>query len=132
MYQHNPVVWFEIYVNDMPRARAFYEAVLGKTLEPLAAPDGGEGGGPPLEMFAFPSDMNAPGCSGALVKMDGISACGGGTLVYFHCDDCAVEAGRVEGAGGKLERPKMSIGEYGHIALAADTEGNMIGFHSMK
>lgn len=24
----NPVVWFEIYVNDMPRAKAFYEAVL--------------------------------------------------------------------------------------------------------
>ena len=126
---NNAVVWFEIYVNDMPRAKAFYEAVLGKTLEPMSAP---EAEGPSLEMVSFPGDTNGPGCGGALVKMDGISACGGGTLVYFHCDDCAVEAGRVEGAGGKLERPKMSIGEYGHIALAADTEGNMIGFHSMK
>ena len=31
----NPVGWFEIYVQDMPRARAFYEAVLGVTLEQL-------------------------------------------------------------------------------------------------
>ena len=25
----NPVVWFEIYVQDMPRAKTFYEKVLG-------------------------------------------------------------------------------------------------------
>ena len=24
----NPVGWFEIYVNDMPRAKAFYEQVF--------------------------------------------------------------------------------------------------------
>jgi hypothetical protein len=29
----NPVGWFEIYVQDMPRAKAFYEAVLALTLE---------------------------------------------------------------------------------------------------
>ena len=28
----NPVVWFEIYVDDMERARAFYETVLAVTL----------------------------------------------------------------------------------------------------
>lgn len=27
---------------------------------------------------------------------------------------------------------KFSIGQYGYIALATDTEGNMIGLHSMK
>jgi predicted enzyme related to lactoylglutathione lyase len=26
----------------------------------------------------------------------------------------------------------MSIGQYGHVVLALDTEGNMIGLHSMK
>jgi len=29
----NPVAWFEIYVQDMPRAKAFYEAVFQGTLE---------------------------------------------------------------------------------------------------
>jgi len=37
----NPVGWFEIYVQDMARARAFYEAVLGVKLEALPVPDGG-------------------------------------------------------------------------------------------
>ena len=35
-------------------------------------------------------------------------------------------------AGGKVEREKMSIGEYGFIVLALDTEGNMFGLHSLK
>ena len=26
--QSNPVVWFEIYVRDLQRAKGFYEAVL--------------------------------------------------------------------------------------------------------
>jgi hypothetical protein len=53
-------------------------------------------------------------------------------MVYFSCADCAVEAARVVPSGGRLERDKMSIGEYGFIALAVDTEGNMIGLHSVK
>ena len=33
--QSNPVVWFEIYVQDMDRAKRFYETVLGTTLTKL-------------------------------------------------------------------------------------------------
>ena len=36
--QANPVVWFEIYVQDMDRARAFYETVFDCRLEALGAP----------------------------------------------------------------------------------------------
>ena len=128
MQKANSVNWFEIYVQDMPRARAFYETVLGIRLETLKAPDAGDG----LEMLAFPGDMERYGANGALCRMPGVPSGGGGTLVYFSCEDCAVEGARVEGAGGKVHRPKMSIGEYGHIVLAVDTEGNMIGLHSMQ
>ena len=121
----NPFVWCEIYVQDMPRAKAFYEAVLGKTLEPLADPTG------ETEMFSFTADPEKFGAGGALVKMKGVASGGGGTLVYFACEDCAVESGRVAAHGGQLIRPKFAIGQYGHIALAADPDGNMIGFHSM-
>ena len=31
----NPVGWFEIYVQDMPRARAFYESVFAVQLQKL-------------------------------------------------------------------------------------------------
>ncbi len=125
MSKPNPVVWFEIYVQDMPRARAFYEAVLDVKLEALSAPV------PDLEMWSFPAQMQAPGAGGALVKMLGAPSGGFGTLVYFACEDCAIEAGRVEAAGGSVFRAKFPIGEYGYIALAIDTEGNQFGLHSM-
>jgi predicted enzyme related to lactoylglutathione lyase len=38
----------------------------------------------------------------------------------------------VVSAGGRIQREKLSIGEYGHIVLAVDTEGNLIGLHSMN
>lgn len=120
---NNPVIWFEIYVQDMPRAKAFYEQVLGTKLEKL--------GGAEMDMWSFPSDMSKPGCTGALVKMPGVPS-GGSTLVYFHSEDCAIEEGRIQKAGGKVQRPKMSIGQYGFITLGLDTEGNLFGLHSMK
>lgn len=120
----NPVGWFEIYVQDPARARKFYETVLGVKLEPLQSGD--------LEMFGFPMSPGAPGSSGAILSVPGVPSGGTGTLVYFSCQDCAVEAGRVPGAGGRLHREKMSIGQYGFIALAYDTEGNLFGLHSTK
>jgi predicted enzyme related to lactoylglutathione lyase len=124
----NPVGWFEIYVQDMPRAKAFYEAVFLGTLEELTNPDPQEF--PDMEMWAFPMTMEGYGAPGALVKMEGYPS-GGSTMVYFSCEDCSVESERAAQHGGKLLKGKMSIGENGFIALVEDTEGNTIGLHSM-
>lgn len=118
----NPIGWFEIYVDDLARARAFYEAVFQISLQPL------EGTG--MEMWAFPMSDADYGCSGALLHMEGFKAGGNSTLVYFSCADCAQEEGRVVAAGGQVVKPKMSIGPYGWISLVTDTEGNMLGLHS--
>lgn len=123
----NPVGWFEIYVDDLHRAAAFYEQVFKVKLEPITDPsDGG------VQMLGFPSDMATYGSSGALVKMSEMAPGGNGTLVYFSCDDCAVEFTRAKAAGAGVIREKFSIGQYGFIALIHDTEGNMIGLHSLK
>ena len=121
---NNPVSWFEIYVQDMERARKFYEAMLQVKLEKLnsVAP----------ELWAFPQSFTNYGASGALVKMEGFSPGGNSTLVYFSCADCAVEAGRAAKHGGRIEKEKFSIGQYGFIVLAVDTEGNLFGLHSMQ
>ncbi len=126
----NPVGWFEIYVSDMARSKAFYETVLNIEMQPLPVPAGIEGG---FEMLMFPSDMEnrAPGSGGTLCRMDGFKPGAGGTLIYFSCEDCGVEASRVAAAGGQVFREKFSIAPYGFIALIMDTEGNMIGLHSM-
>ncbi|WMC10708.1 VOC family protein [Oceanimonas pelagia] len=123
----NPVVWFEIYVADLARARAFYEQLLDMTLEPMEQV---EGDWP--EMWLFPGDEQGRGACGALVKMEGVGPGPGGTLVYLHCNDCAVPAGRATGLGGSLVRDKFAIGPYGFIALITDSEGNMIGLHSQR
>ena len=120
----NPVGWFEVYVQDMERAKAFYEAVFGMPLSKLDNPD--------PEMWVFPMESGAAGAAGALVRMPGFPSGGNSVLVYFMCDDCAVEARKAAAAGGKVEKEKFSIGQYGHIALVHDTEGNMIGLHSMQ
>ncbi|HMW50910.1 MAG TPA: VOC family protein [Rhodocyclaceae bacterium] len=128
----NPVVHFEIYVQDMARARAFYENVLGTTLVRMPAPTPEMD----LDMLFFPMDkdtgMNTYGSGGMLVRMEGMASGGGGTLVYFACEDCAVQAARAAEFGGRLCKEKTSIGEHGFFSLAQDSEGNMIGFHSMK
>lgn len=119
----NPVGWFEIYVDDMARAKAFYENVFGVKLAKLESPG--------IEMWAFGMEDQGYGATGSLVKMPGFGAGRNSVLVYFSCEDCAVQADKAVKAGGRLEKAKMSIGQYGHIALIYDTEGNMIGLHSM-
>lgn len=120
----NPVGWFEIYVQDMERAKKFYASVFQAKLEHL--------GSSGMDMWAFPMNTGSAGASGALVRMPGFPSGGNSTLVYFSCVDCATEAGRVAKAGGRIQKEKFSIGEYGFIALAFDTEGNLFGLHSMK
>lgn len=120
---NNPVCWFEIYVQDMARAKRFYESVFQITLEKLNTPG---------EMWGFPANMERYGSCGSLVKMDGVCSGGNSTLVYFSCADCAIEAARVKEAGGQIYREKTSIGQYGFMVLAIDTEGNKIGLHSLQ
>ena len=123
----NPIRWFEIYVQDAQRAKKFYESVLGIKLEKLDGP------GPGIqEMWQFPSKQGAAGATGALAKMENGPSNGNSVIIYFGCDDCAVETQRVPKAGGKIMKDKFSIGKHGFIALVTDTEGNTIGFHSMK
>lgn len=121
---NNPVGWFEIYVEDMARAKAFYAKVFCIELAKLEVPD--------IDMWTFPMHSEAMGAAGALVKMPGFRSGANSVLIYFTCDDCAVQAARAGESGGKIHKQKMSIGQYGHIALVLDSEGNMIGLHSMQ
>ncbi|MEO7189635.1 MAG: VOC family protein [Vicinamibacterales bacterium] len=121
---NNAVGWFEIYVQDVTRSKAFYEGVFQVSLQKLNSAE--------IEMWAFPMNMEGTGAAGSLVRMPGLASGGNSTIVYFSCRDCAVEESRVATHGGRVDRPKMSIGEYGFISLVYDTEGNMIGLHSTQ
>jgi len=126
MTKMNAVGWFDIYVNEMARAERFYKTVLEADLEDMADPTG------ETEMKSFAGDMGAYGAAGALVKTPYAKPGTGGTQIYFSVEDCATQQSRIQAAGGQVIRPKFSIGEYGYVMLAHDTEGNLIGFNSLK
>ena len=53
---HNPVGWFEIYVQDMDCAKRFYESVFQTKLERLESP-----AGIPVEPVEFSHDEGSNG-----------------------------------------------------------------------
>ncbi|MEM9035576.1 MAG: VOC family protein [Actinomycetota bacterium] len=118
--------WFDIYVEDMDRAQDFYETVLDTTLASMDDPND-----PSAEMRAFGDDFASHGAGGALVKLSHAQPGPGGSMVYFSCEDCAVEEARVPAAGGSVVRPKFRIGDHGFVSIVTDTEGNLIGLHSV-
>jgi uncharacterized protein len=115
-------------VEDLGRAQKFYETVLQIEMTPMETP----GGFGDLEMLCFPWAQGGENISGALCKTKDIKPGPGGTLVYFICDDCAIEASRVIEAGGKVIQEKYPLGEHGFCAIIMDTEGNSVGLHSIK
>lgn len=126
MTKMNAVGWFDIYVTEMDRAVRFYQGVLGARLERMTDPTG------ETEMMGFPADMQVYGAAGALVKTARARPGVGGATLYFSVADCATQEAAVAAAGGVVIRPKFSIGDFGFVCLAQDSEGNVIGFHSMK
>jgi len=115
--------WFEIPATNFERARAFYEAVLERPIEPMVMG--------PSTMGFLSSDPDAVG--GAIVSGEDVAPSGQGTTVYLNGgDDLAPMLARVEKAGGSVVVPKTEIGnDFGFFALFIDTEGNKVGLHSM-
>lgn len=110
--------YFEIPVQDMDRAVAFYEAVVQITFEREII-DGND-------MALFPYDDSAPGCSGALAKGDSYVSSRMGTRIYLNVGDLDSTLERALAQGGELIYPKTDTGGYGFVAEFADSEGNCI------
>ena len=121
--QTNPVNWFEIPVNDLERAKQFYETVFGLQLSL------NEMG--PMKMAWFPMTQGGPGATGTLMKAEGYAPSHAGTLVYFTVTDIEGTLAKVNAHGGKTLLPKTGIGEYGYIAHFQDCEGNRVALHAM-
>lgn len=120
----NPVCWFEIPVNDMEKAKKFYESVFDFELT------FSEMG--PYIMAMFPMIQDASGTSGSLMKSEGYKPSKTGSLLYFCVDDIEATLTKVTAGGGITILPKTSIGEYGFIAHFEDCEGNKVALHSTK
>lgn len=76
--KHNMVGWFEIPVNDMDRAKSFYETVFEIEIS-IHDFDG-------ILMGWFPDRGNVVGTQGTLIKQESYIPSKEGTLVYFISD----------------------------------------------
>lgn len=119
------VGWFEIPVNDMARAKTFYEAVFSVEIKEVDL------GG--LKMGWFPDNNGAYGATGTLIKQESYIPSQEGTLVYFMSEDVQNELDRIETAGGQIYQAKTRISEeHGYMGVFIDSEGNRIALHSNK
>jgi uncharacterized protein len=119
----NLVNWFEIPVQDMARAQAFYERVLQVS---LGLHDMGS-----FQMAWFPGGPHGLGTTGTLMRSEGYTPSHTGSMVYFSVADIDATLARVQANGGRVLNPKMSIGEFGFVAHFEDCEGNRVALHSM-
>ncbi len=116
----NAINWFDIPAVDFQRAVKFYETILGVTLHQEA--QGGTMNG------LFPADHE--GVTGAVCQGEGYTPSADGSIVYLNVDgQLDAILSRVETAGGRVLRPKMASGLFGHIAWLIDSEGNRVGLH---
>ncbi|UOY06857.1 VOC family protein [Muricauda sp. SCSIO 64092] len=120
----NPVVYFEIPVEDIDRAIKFYTAVFNFSFEKQIIDHN--------EMALFPFRDGQRGISGALAKGEAYKPAKDGVIVYFKTPDIESTLELAVKNKGRVLYPKTSIGELGFVAEFEDSEGNRIALHQTK
>jgi predicted enzyme related to lactoylglutathione lyase len=116
------MVWADIPVADMDRAKAFYSTVLG---QPVMGMPGAED---EVAVIGTPSADQGPVVSVDLYT-GGTPSRDGATVYFATGGDIDGMPARVNEAGGEILQDKQFMGEMvGWIAFVLDSEGNRIGF----
>lgn len=125
----NALNWFEIPVVDFERATRFYESIFATVFRR-------EDGFPGSRMALFPYEQ--PGVGGCLLwsehaMQQRVAPSEVGTRIYLNGGtNLQTVLDRVEAAGGAIVVPKTAISpEIGYFAIFRDTEGNVVGLHSL-
>jgi len=116
----NNLASFAIHVDDVDRARRFYEAVFGWVFEPW---------GPPGFYLIHTGDEADPGIQGLMHKRMVPRTGGGlnGIEATFAVENLDPIIAAVEANGGKITMPKAPIPTVGVLIRFEDPEGNDIG-----
>ena len=125
----NLLVWADLPVKDMARARKFYSHVLGHPVDEMP----GQEGKVALLMQPGTGDAMDAAIDLATESMTEPSTTHG-PVIYISTDgDIDGMLKRAEEAGGKIFKPKADYGEYGGwLAYIVDTEGNLVGLQQQS
>ena len=112
--------WVEIPATDLPRARTFYNTILGGIEFQEMEMNG-------TKYALFPSEDKFN--SGALVQGEYYKPSSDGITIYLDGGkDMNTILAHVEKAGGEIIMPKTYTGkEAGYVGMLIDSEGNKIG-----
>lgn len=116
----NNLASFAIHVDDIDRARAFYEAVFGWSFEPW---------GPPGFYLIHTGDEASPGIQGLMHRRQTPRTGTGlnGFEPTFAVDDLDAVYAAVKANGGKVVFEPSTIPTVGRLFRFEDTEGNDLG-----
>lgn len=116
----NNLASFAIHVDDVARARRFYEAVFGWEFEPW---------GPPDFYLIHTGDAASPGIQGLMHKRHAPRSGTGlnGFEPTFSVADVDRIVALAEANGGTVIFPPTAIPTVGRLARFLDTEGNDVG-----
>jgi uncharacterized protein len=114
--QTGDFIWYELLTTDADGAKAFYDAVVGWTVETqsqlpngyriIGRSDGKSAGG----ILPLTAEMQQHGARPAW-------------LGYIQVEDLDRSVSAIEGAGGKALMPAFDIPNIGRVALVADPQG---------
>jgi uncharacterized protein len=124
----NNIVHFEIYVDDLDRAKAFYNTVLGWAFNHIDAMNytlvypGGE-------VLDGPASV---GINGGMLLRPGPApendqAAPNAFVCTVAVDDLDQILEKVVANGGRVDMPAETIPNVGRLAYVRDTERNMVG-----
>lgn len=119
----NPVVYFEIPVNDIDRAIKFYTTVFNFDFDKEIIDKN--------EMALFPFADEHSGISGALAKGEIYKPTKEGVVIYFKTENIDETTKLAISSGGQILYPKTDNG-IGLVAEFEDTEGNRIALYQSK
>jgi len=120
------VVHFEIPAEDLDRARKFYGAVFGWSLQTTPMPGGGEYTSvvttPVDEQTQIPTEPGA--INGGMMER---SATTPAPVITIDVDAIDAALKNVEAEGGTTVQPRTEIPGMGAFAYFKDPEGNVMG-----
>ena len=127
----NRVVHFEIHVDDIERAKAFYTEAFGWGWHDWS----GVTGTPYWGIMTAPMDSKEPGINGGLLKRpcptpkpeQGSNA----FICTVQVDNFDETADKIVKVGGVIALPKFALGGMAWQGYFLDTEGNTFGIHQI-